>query len=157
MARNRLGALLILLLVAGCSGGGTTNDAATGGTSGGSGTGGGSGAGGTGGGGGLPGFGQACAPIAQQGDPQCAAGLVCVSVGAEQGRNLCTKTCTTEGAPCTGGPAGSAPTCGRIDQVSPANSRVCEFFCDMTAPNCPPGTSCLVDYDGMMTCQPPIR
>jgi len=159
----------VLIAALGCSSGGTTNDAATGGaggsgmgasggTSGSAGTsGGGTGGGGGTSGDGLPGFGQACAPIAQQGDPQCAAGLVCVSVGAEQGRNLCTKTCTTADAPCTGGPAGSAPTCGRIYQVSPANSRVCEFFCDTGATNCPPGTSCLVDYAGMMTCQPPIR
>jgi len=165
-----LPALMFAVLIAalGCSSGGTTNDAATGGaggsgmgasggTTGSAGTSGGGTGGGGGTSGGLPGFGQACAPIAQQGDPQCAAGLVCVSVGAEQGRNLCTKTCTTADAPCTGGPAGSAPTCGRIYQVSPANSRVCEFFCDTGATNCPPGTSCLVDYAGMMTCQPPIR
>lgn len=107
-------------------------------------------------GGGLPGFGASCAPAAQQGDPQCADGLVCVAVGAEQGRNLCTKTCTTEGAACTGAPAGTAPTCGREYQLSPANSRVCEFFCSAGAPNCPPGTTCLADFDGMMVCQPPV-
>jgi hypothetical protein len=107
-------------------------------------------------GGGLPGFGQSCAPAAQQGDPQCADGLVCVAVGAEQGRNLCTKTCTTEGAACTGAPAGTAPTCGREYQISPANSRVCEFFCSAAAPNCPPGTTCLADFSGMMICQPPV-
>ena len=106
--------------------------------------------------GGLPTFGQACAAILVQGDPQCAPGLVCISVGVEQGRNLCTKTCTTEDAPCTGAPAGTTPTCGREYQVSPALSRVCEFFCDATT-TCPPGTTCLVDFDGMMTCQPPVR
>jgi hypothetical protein len=142
MNRNHVMTLLVLVAAVGCSSGGSGNDAAaeTGGDS----------------AGGLPGFGQACAPIAQQGDPQCAAGLVCVSVGAEQGRNLCTKTCTTADAPCTGAPGG-APTCGREYQVSPANSRVCEFFCDMAAPNCPPSTTCLVDYAGMTTCQPALQ
>jgi len=105
--------------------------------------------------GGLPGFGEACAPIVQQGDPQCATGLVCVSV--EQGRNLCTKTCTTAGTACTGAPAGTAPTCGREFQVYPANSRVCEFFCEMAAPHCPPATTCIVNFDGMTTCQPPVQ
>jgi hypothetical protein len=143
-------ALFLLGIAVGCSSNGTTTDAATNDT----------GSNDTGtndSAGGLPGFGQACAPIAQQGDPQCATGLVCISVGAEQGRNLCTKTCTTAAAPCTGGPAGTTPTCGREYQVSPANSRVCEFFCDPAAPNCPPGTTCLADFDGMMTCQPPIQ
>ena len=133
---------LLLLLALGCSSSGTSGDASTDTA--------------TDSPGGLPGFGQSCAPAAQQGDPQCAAGLVCVSVGAEQGRNLCTKTCTTEGAVCSGGPAGTAPTCGREYQISPANSRVCEFFCDTGFPNCPPSTTCLADFDGMMTCQPPV-
>ena len=142
----------LLVLTLGCSGSGASTDAAAGGT------GGAGGAGGTGGsGGGLPTFGEACAPIAQQGDPQCAAGLVCVSVGVEQGRNLCTKTCTTEDAPCTGGPAGSTPTCGREFQVFPGVSRVCEFYCDASAPNCPRGTTCLVSTSGPTICQPPIR
>lgn len=134
---------LVLLVALGCSSGTSSKDTATN-----------DGAADTTGG--LPGFGQSCAPAAQQGDPQCAAGLVCVAVGAEQGRNLCTKTCTTEGAACTGAPAGTAPTCGREYQLSPANSRVCEFFCDPAAPNCPPSTTCLADFDGMMVCQPPV-
>jgi hypothetical protein len=134
---------LVLLVALGCSSGGSSKDASTN-----------DGAADTTGG--LPGFGQSCAPAAQQGDPQCAAGLVCVAVGAEQGRNLCTKTCTTEGAACAGAPAGTAPTCGREYQLSPANSRVCEFFCDPAAPNCPPSTTCLADFEGMMVCQPPV-
>ena len=133
---------LLLLLALGCSSSGTSGDASTDAP--------------TDSPGGLPGFGQSCAPAAQQGDPQCAAGLVCVSVGAEQGRNLCTKTCTTEGAACSGAPAGTAPTCGREYQISPANSRVCEFFCDPGAPSCPPSTTCLADFFGMTTCQPPV-
>jgi hypothetical protein len=151
MAHHRYRAFLVALLVAGCGGGKSGNDAAAGDTGGSNDTGNASDAGA------LPGFGQSCALIAQQGDPQCADGLVCVSVGAEQGRNLCTKTCTTADAPCTGGPAGSTPTCGREYQLFPANSRVCEFFCDMSAPNCPPGTTCLADFAGMTTCQPPIQ
>ncbi|HEY7373897.1 MAG TPA: hypothetical protein VIF57_17185 [Polyangia bacterium] len=133
-------ALLAIVAALGCgsSSGGSGNDAAADST------------------GGLPGFGQACAPIAQQGDPQCATGLVCISVGAEQGRNLCTKTCTTADAPCDGAPGG-APTCGRDYQVANGNNRVCEFFCDTAAPSCPPGTTCLMDYAGMTTCQPPIQ
>jgi hypothetical protein len=105
----------------------------------------------------LPGFGQSCRLIAQQGDPQCASGLVCVSVGAEQGRNLCTKTCTVLDEPCTGGPSGSSPTCEREYQLAIGNSRVCEFFCAGAPTSCPPGTTCLVDYDGVMTCQPPLQ
>jgi hypothetical protein len=138
-------ALLALLLAIGCSSNGKSENDAAAGDAGDA-----SNAVDTGG---LPGFGQGCAPIAQQGDPQCAAGLVCVSVGAEQGRNLCTKTCTTVDAPCTGGPSGSTPICGREYQLAP-NSRVCEFFCNASAPNCPPATTCLVDFSGMMTCQP---
>ena len=136
----RVWRLVAALAVLGCgSSGGSASDAALDST------------------GGLPAFGQACAPIAQQGDPQCAAGLVCVSVGAEQGRNLCTKTCTTADAPCDGAPSGSSPTCGRSYQVASGNSRVCEFFCDMAAPSCPPATMCLLDSAGMATCQPPVQ
>ena len=147
--------LLVLLAALGCGSTSSSGDAATD-------TGGGDAAADTGGGGndsaaGLPGFGQACAPIAQQGDPQCATGLVCVSVGAEQGRNLCTQPCTTAGATCTGGPSGSMPTCGREYQVASGIGRVCEFFCGTGATSCPPGTNCLVDYAGMMTCQPPLQ
>ncbi|HEY5447418.1 MAG TPA: hypothetical protein VIQ54_01665 [Polyangia bacterium] len=108
--------------------------------------------------GGFPGFGQACLPIQQQGDQVCADGLTCISVGAEQGRNLCSKICTTADAPCTGAPAGTTPTCGREWQVGPTGlARVCEFFCDQAAPNCPAGTTCLPDFDGITICQPPIR
>jgi hypothetical protein len=140
MDRVRVWTVMAVLAVLGCgSSAGSANDAAADST------------------GGLPGFGQACAPIAQQGDPQCASGLVCISVGAEQGRNLCTKVCTTADAPCDGAPSGGAPTCGREYQVASGNNRVCEFFCDMAAPSCPPGTTCLVDYAGMTTCQPPIQ
>ena len=143
MGRIGIGLFALMLGALGCS---SNNGAAT------------DGGGDTGAdvGGGLPGFGRSCAPAAQQGDPQCADGLVCVAVGAEQGRNLCTKTCTTEGAACTGAPSGTAPTCGREYQLSPANARVCEFFCDPAAPKCPPTTTCLADFDGMMTCQPPV-
>ena len=105
---------------------------------------------------GPPGFGEACLPIDTQGDLLCAPGLVCVSVGSEPGRNLCTKTCDTEGAACTGEPSGSTPTCGREYQSPSGNVRVCEFHCDQSAPNCPMGTSCLIDFADMTTCQPPI-
>ena len=105
----------------------------------------------------LPGFGQSCLLIAQQGDPQCASGLVCVSVGAEQGRNLCTKPCTIAGETCTGAPSGSSPTCEREYQLPGGNSRVCEFLCAGVPTNCPTGTTCLVDYAGRMTCQPPLQ
>jgi hypothetical protein len=104
-----------------------------------------------------PGFGQACLPIDQQGDVLCGPGLVCVSVGAEQGRNLCTKTCDTEGAACTGEPSGTTPTCGREYQSPSGTVRVCEFHCDVSAPNCPTDTTCLIDFGGMTTCQPPIQ
>jgi hypothetical protein len=147
-AWSRGAAVLVLLVGFGCSSNGT-NDAATDGP--------GTDSGGTDASGGLPGFGAACAPIAQQGDPQCADGLVCISAGVEQGRSLCTKTCTTEDAPCSGGPAGTTPTCGREFQVFPGVSRVCEFFCDAPATTCPPGTTCLVNTAGTMTCQPPIQ
>jgi len=143
LAWSRATAVLLLFVAFGCSSNGASPDAAT--------------DGGTDSTGGLPGFGEACAPIAQQGDPQCAAGLVCISAGVEQGRSLCTKTCTTEDAPCTGGPPGTTPTCGREFQVTPATSRVCEFFCTGSATTCPPGTTCLVNTAGTMTCQPPIR
>jgi hypothetical protein len=133
--------VLLLLSALGCSNSGMSNDASTDTASEST--------------GGLPGFGQACAPAAQQGDPQCAAGFVCISVGAEQGRNLCTKTCATEGEACSGAPTGTAPTCGREYQLSPANSRVCEFFCDPAAPHCPSSTTCLADFEGMTVCQPP--
>jgi hypothetical protein len=108
-------------------------------------------------GGALPGFGRSCLPIAQQGDPQCAAGLVCVSVGAEQGRNLCTKPCTVAGVACMGAPSGSSPTCEREYQLAGGNSRVCEFLCASAPSNCPAGTACLVDDAGRMTCQPPLQ
>jgi len=142
--------------VAGSAGaGGVAGSGAAAGTSGGAaGT---SAAGAGGDTGGLPRFGQACAPTLQQGDPGCDVGLVCVSVGAEQGRNLCTHTCTTPDAPCADGPIGTTPTCGRIYQVSPTPSRVCEFYCDPAEPNCPPGTTCLTDFDGKLTCQPAIQ
>lgn len=136
---------LLLLVASGCSSNGTSTDAATDGP-------------GTDSTGGLPGFGQACLPIQQQGDQVCADGLTCIAVGAEQGRNLCSKICTTADAPCTGGPAGTMPTCGREWQVGPTGlARVCEFFCDTAAPSCPPGTTCLPDFDGITICQPPIR
>ena len=143
MTKSISGAFFVVLLSAlGCSSSGTSNDASTDAA--------------TDSPGGLPGFGQSCAPAAQQGDPQCVAGLVCVSVGAEQGRNLCTKPCTTEGAACPGAPTGTAPTCGREYQLSAGNSRVCEFFCDPGAPSCPPSTMCLPDFFDVTTCQPPV-
>ena len=47
---------------------------------------------------------------------------------------------------------------GREWQVGPTGlARVCEFFCDQAAPNCPAGTTCLPDFDGITICQPPIR
>jgi len=103
----------------------------------------------------LPGFGEACLPIDTQEDLLCAPGLVCVSAGAEPGRNLCTKTCTTEGDGCPGAPSGTTPTCGHEYQSPSGTVRVCEFRCDPSAPNCPMGTDCLIDFDGMTTCQPP--
>jgi len=105
----------------------------------------------------LPGFGQSCLPIAQQGNPQCAGELVCVSVGAEQGRNLCTKRCTVAGEACLGAPSGSSPTCEREYQLPGGDSRVCEFLCAGVATNCPTGTACLLDDAGRMTCQPPLQ
>jgi hypothetical protein len=141
--------------VAGAAGtGGAAGSGAAAGTSGGAGS---SGAGAGGDAGGLPRFGQACAPTVRQGDPSCDVGLVCVSVGAEQGRNLCTHTCSTPDAPCADGPIGTTPTCGRIYQVPPTPSRVCEFYCHPAEPNCPPGTTCLTDFDGEFTCQPPLQ
>ena len=136
-------AVLSVLSAIGCSGNGQGGDAAV--------------DGGTNDAGGLPGFGQACRPIAQQGDPQCASGLVCITVSPEQGRNLCTKTCATADAPCVGGPTGTTPTCGREFQVASGISRVCEFRCDPGAPNCPPGLACLADFEGMMVCQPSVQ
>lgn len=137
-------AVLAVVSALGCSGSGQGGDAAVD-------------TGGTNDAGDLPGFGQGCRVISQQGDPQCASGLMCISVGAEQGRNLCTKTCTAADAPCAGGPSGTTPTCGREVQVVSGTSRVCEFRCDPGAPNCPPGAACLADFEGVMICQPPVQ
>lgn len=145
--RVRPPTFLLMVAALGCSGGGSGIDAAAdsgtemGGDSAGA----------------LPGFGHSCLPIAQQGDPQCASGLVCVSVGAEQGRNLCTKLCTIPGETCMGAPSGSSPTCEREYQLASGNSRVCEFLCAGVPTNCPTGTTCLIDYAGRMTCQPSLQ
>jgi hypothetical protein len=88
----------------------------------------------------------------------CSSGLMCAALSQGASFGFCTKKCTGQGQPCTGGPSGTAPYCALSDGKG---NLYCVFICKISQSGqsktwpCPKDLTCgKPDKNGTAICKP---